>query len=351
MLETSPESSQEPTPAQGGAPDADPRLQVVRLPSPSDAPDFASDVRSGLTATPKVLQPKYFYDELGSILFEAICELPEYYVTRAESAILAAHAGEIVAELQGPVRLVELGSGSSIKTRHVIEALLDRQPRLEYSPIDISESAVVGSCDGLLRRYPELSIRAFVGDYLSAFRVLPRRERKAAGETLLVLFLGSTLGNLTDEEGVGLLRALRGRLAPGDGLLLGTDLVKPEDVLIPAYDDALGVTAAFNLNLLLRINRELGGGFDLRSFSHRAVWKPELARMEMHLVSRRRQRVRIDALDLDVGFEEGEAILSECSYKFDLERVHRIAAAAGFELARRWADPDRLFGTNLLLAA
>lgn len=338
------------TPEPAPVPEEDSRLSIVRLPSAADAPSFASDVRAGLTASPKVLQPKYFYDELGSILFEAICELPEYYVTRAESAILAAHAGEIVAELPGPVRLVELGSGSSIKTRHVIEALLARQPRLEYTPIDISESAVAGSCDGLLRRYPELSIRAFVGDYLSAFAALPHRERREAGETLLVLFLGSTLGNLTEEEGIGLLRAVRDRLAPGDALLLGTDLVKPEEVLVPAYDDALGVTAAFNLNLLLRINRELGGSFDLRGFAHRAVWNRDLARIEMHLVSRRGQRVRIEALGLEIAFEEGESILSECSYKFDRERTARVAAGAGFELARRWMDPDRLFGSNLLLA-
>lgn len=342
MPETSTVPSQDPS--------GDPRLEVVQLAAPRDAPDFASDVRTGLTATPKVLQPKYFYDELGSILFEAICELPEYYVTRAESAILAAHAGEIVGELPAPVRLVELGSGSSIKTRYVIEALLERQRRLEYSPIDISESAIAGSCDGLLRSYPELKIRAFVGDYLSAFASLPERKRRASGETLLVLFLGSTLGNLTQDEGVDLLRAVRARLAPGDALLLGTDLVKPEEVLVPAYDDALGVTAAFNLNLLLRINRELGGDFDLRAFSHRAVWRPDPARIEMHLVSRREQRVRIGALGLDVRFEAGEAILTECSHKFDRERISRIATAAGFELSRAWTDPDRLFGSNLLVA-
>lgn len=328
----------------------DPRLSVRRLASPRETPDFGSDVRAGLSGSPKALQPKYFYDELGSILFEAICAVPEYYVTRAESAILAAHAGEIVDELRGPVRLVELGSGSSIKTRYVIEALLARQPRLEYSPIDISESAISGSCDGLLRRYPHLSIRALVGDYLSAFATLSQRERGASAETLLVLFLGSTIGNLTPDVGADLLRAVRDRLAPGDALLLGTDLVKPEEILVPAYDDALGVTAAFNLNLLLRINRELGGSFDLRAFFHRAVWNAELSRIEMHLVSRSEQRVRVEALDLDVRFEEGESILSECSYKFDRERTAGLATAAGFELARRWTDPDRLFGSNLLVA-
>lgn len=341
MPETSTESSQDES--------RDARLSIVRLATPSEAPDFGSDVRAGLTASPKVLQPKYFYDELGSILFEAICALPEYYVTRAESAILAAHAGEIVGELRGPVRLVELGSGSSVKTRYVIEALLARQERLEYSPIDISESAVGGSCDGLLRTYPALDIRAFVGDYLSTFAALPQHQA-GSDETLLVLFLGSTIGNLTPEAGLDLLRTVRDRLAPGDALLLGTDLVKPEERLVPAYDDALGVTACFNLNLLVRINRELGGAFDLRAFSHRAVWNRELSRVEMHVVSRRKQRVRIEALDLEVSFEEEEFVLSECSYKFDRERAAELAEDAGFELARRWTDPDQLFGSNLLVA-
>lgn len=328
----------------------DPRLSVVRLPIPREAPDFAVDVREGLTATPKFLYPKYFYDELGSILFEAICALPEYYVTRAESSILAARAGEIVAELERPVRLVELGSGSSIKTRYVIEALLARQEHLEYTPIDISESAIAGSCDGLLRNYPRLSIRAFVGDYVGTFAALPTRERGPSDATLLVLFLGSTIGNLDPERGAELLRAVRARLAPGDAMLLGTDLVKPEEVLVPAYDDALGVTAAFNLNLLARINRELGGRFDLAAFCHRAVWNGELSRVEMHLVSRIDQRVAIDGLGLEVAFAAGEAILSECSYKFDEESTAKLARAAGFELARRWTDGERRFGSNLLRA-
>jgi L-histidine N-alpha-methyltransferase len=339
-----PETRSEPTQEQ------DPRLSVVRLPTPAEAPDFASDVRAGLSATPKFLYPKYFYDELGSILFEAICALPEYYVTRAESSILAARAGEIVAELDRPVQLVELGSGSSIKTRYVIEALLARQKHLEYTPIDISESAIAGSCDGLLRSYPELSIRAFVGDYLSTFAALPQHERGLSRGTLLVLFLGSTIGNLDPEDGVDLLSAVRARLSPGDALLLGTDLVKPEDVLVPAYDDALGVTAAFNLNLLVRINRELGGRFDLAAFRHRAVWNRERSRVEMHLVSRVEQRVAIEALDLEVSFAEGEAILSECSYKFDQETTAKLATASGFELARRWTDAERRFGSNLLVA-
>lgn len=331
-------------------PTRDPRLSIVELVHPEIAPDFASDVRAGLTAERKLLQPKYFYDALGSILFEAICELPEYYVTRAESAILEAHAGEMVAELPGRVRLVELGSGSSIKTRYLIEALLARQRQLVYSPIDISESALRGSCDGLLRAYPGLAIEAFVGDYLGAFAVLPERQREDPTETVLVLFLGSTLGNLSPADGIELLREVRRRLAPGDALLLGTDLVKPEEVLVPAYDDPLGVTAAFNLNLLLRINRELGGHFDVRAFFHRALWNAERSRIEMHIVSRSAQRVAIDALGIEVPFADGETILSECSYKFDRDGVAGMAGAAGFRLTRRWTDAGELFGSNLLVA-
>jgi dimethylhistidine N-methyltransferase len=331
------------------------RFSLVRLPSAGGG-SFADDVRAGLSASPKILPPKYFYDELGSLLFEAICALPEYYVTRAEAEILAARAGEIVAGLEPPVGLVELGSGSSAKTRHLIEALLARQERLEYTPIDISESALRGSAEGLLRAYPGLAIRAFAGDYLATLAALPEREAAGAG-SLLVLFLGSTIGNLAPEEGVELLRAVRSRLRPGDGLLLGTDLKKSGEVLVPAYDDPLGVTAAFNLNLLVRINRELGGELDLRKFFHRAVWDEERGRVEMHIVSREAQRVAVRGLapkpaasgPFEVGFEAGEAILSECSYKFDPAGVAALAEAAGFVPAQRWTDAAGLFGSNLLL--
>ncbi len=335
-------------PAPGTEPDE--RLSIVELASAERGPDFGEDVRRGLSARPKYLDSKYFYDELGSLLFEAICALPEYYVTRAEASILQAHAGEMVAGLEEPVRLIELGSGSSTKTRYVIEALLARQRALHYSPIDISRSAIEGSCEGLLRAYPELSIEAFVGDYLTTFDALPHHDRERNPGTLLVLFLGSTVGNLAPEGRVELLRAVRARLAPGDALLLGADRVKGEDVLVPAYDDALGVTAAFNLNLLVRINRELGGRFDLARFHHRAAWNGERSRMEMHIVSHTAQRVAIEGLGLEVAFGEGEGVLSECSYKFDEASLDELAAAAGFERTRAWTDPDRLFSSSLLTA-
>ena len=329
---------------------SDDRLSIVELAVPEDRSDFGQDVRAGLSADPKHLDPKYFYDELGSLLFEAICALPEYYVTRAEAAILAAYAGEMVGSLEGPVRLLELGSGSSSKTRYVIEALLARQPSLVYSPIDISRSAIDGSCEGLLRAYPELSIRAFVGDYLTTFDSLPHHDRARTPETFLVLFLGSTIGNLTPAARVELLRAVRESLAPGDALLLGADRVKGEDVLVPAYDDALGVTAAFNLNLLVRINRELGGRFDLSGFRHRAVWNAELSRMEMHIVSRAAQRVELRDLGFEASFEPEEAVLSECSYKFDDASLHELAEASGFEPTRGWTDSQQLFSSSLLTA-
>ncbi|HEX9940936.1 MAG TPA: L-histidine N(alpha)-methyltransferase [Thermoanaerobaculia bacterium] len=324
------------------------RLRVSRVASDRSAPSFAEDVRQGLTASPKVLYPKYFYDELGSRLFEAITALPEYYLTRSEAEILRAHASEIAGALGGPVWLLELGSGDGQKTRLLIEALLARQGRLEYVPVDISESAVETSSRSLLLSYPDLRITAYVGEYHTALRAV-RQERALPGRTL-VLFLGSTLGNLDPVERPVLLRDVRGLLDPGEGLLLGVDLKKPESVLLPAYDDPLGVTAAFNLNLLARINRELGGEFDLAAFRHRALYNREAGRIEMHLESRRDQTVPVRSLGIEAPFAAGETIHTENSYKFDLEQVAALAAETGFELRRTWTDAARRFASNLLVA-
>jgi L-histidine Nalpha-methyltransferase len=310
---------------------------------------FADDVRHGLTATPKALYPKYFYDELGSHLFEAITVLPEYYATRSEAEILRNHAGEIVAALGGPLWLLELGSGDGQKTRLLIEALLARQERLEYVPVDISESAVETSSRSLLFSYPDLRITAYVGEYQAALRTI-RKERALPGRTL-VLFLGSTLGNLDPEERLTLLRDVRNLLHPGEGFLLGVDLEKPESVLIPAYDDPLGVTAAFNLNLLARINRELRGEFDLTAFRHRALYNRAEGRVEMHLESRRDQTVLVGGLGIEVPFVAGETIHTENSYKFRREQIAALAAATGFELRRTWKDSRGWFASNLLVAA
>lgn len=324
------------------------RLSLRRAPEDRARRTFAEDVRAGLAAHPKVLHPKYFYDELGSRLFEAITALPEYYPTRAEAEILRGHAGEIAGAVSGggPVRLVELGSGDGQKTRLLIESLIARQRSLEYLPIDISEAAVEASARVLLAAYPDLRVTAYVGEYQQALRAI----RPGPGRTL-VLFLGSTLGNLDPEERPPLLRDVRGLLAPGDAFLLGVDLKKSEDVLIPAYDDPLGVTAAFNLNLLGRINRELGGQFDLASFRHLAVYNREAGRIEMHLESRRAQAVAIRSLGIEASFEEGETIHTESSYKFDLDQVAALARRTGFELRRTWTDSGGRFASNLLVAA
>lgn len=321
------------------------RLTLRSLDTGRALPGFAEDVRRGLTSDPKFLYPKYFYDELGSRLFEAITALPEYYLTRAEAEILTAHAGEIAAAVGGPVRLLELGSGDGQKTRLLIEALLARQGKLEYLPVDISASAVEASSRALLLSYPSLRISAWVGEYQPALQAL--RDEAGTGRTL-ALFLGSTLGNLEPADRLALFRNLREVLRPGDAFLLGVDLRKSEDVLLPAYDDPLGVTAAFNLNLLVRINRELGGGFDLAAFRHRAVYNRRAGRIEMHLESRRTQTVPVRALGIDVPFVQGETIHTESSYKFTLEQIAELAAGAGFELAKTWTDAGGRFASSLL---
>lgn len=327
------------------------RLRLRRLDG-GHHPTFGEDVRQGLTSTPKVLQPKYFYDELGSLLFGAICGLPEYYLTRAEAEILHSRAGEIAASLGGPARLVELGSGDARKTRLLIDALLARQGRLDYLPIDISRSALEHSSEELLSTYPNLRVMACVADYGEGLRALSQSDPALGNgrfRNTLALFLGSTIGNLGPEDRVALLKDVRGMLRPGDALLLGTDLKKPESVLIPAYDDPLGVTAAFNLNVLARVNRELGGEFDLRSFRHRARYDAELGRVEMHLESLRDQTVPIRGINLEARFAAGETIHTESSYKFDPDQIAALAAEAGMELRWTWFDRARQFASNLLV--
>jgi dimethylhistidine N-methyltransferase len=307
---------------------------------------LAADVRAGLTARPRRLPPKYFYDELGSHLFEAICHLPEYYLTRAETEILKRYAGQIVSRLPGTIRLVELGSGSAIKTRSLIEALLRRQPRLHYLPIDISAAMLEKSAQALLQDYPGLQITAQVSDYTQGLSSIGRGEE----ERILVLFLGSNLGNYDPGEALALLQEVRRVLRAGDGLLLGADLKKSPAILEAAYADALGVTAAFNLNLLQRLNRELEADFDLAQFEHRAVYNRELGRVEMHLVSRRAQTINIRALKLKVEMKRAETIHTENSYKYDQAQLAALAAEAGFRCDRAWLDAREQFSCNLWLA-
>jgi dimethylhistidine N-methyltransferase len=288
---------------------------------------FADDVRRGLTAPRKFLLPQYFYDALGSALFDAICELPEYYVTRCETEILTSRRAEIAQEFGTDVRLVELGAGSARKTR----ILLDAVRAAEYVPVDV-DAGMLEKTAGLLRHeYPRLAVHPICADFRQP--PIPPSPLRT-----IVLFLGSTIGNLDPEAATAMLRSIRALLQPGDALFLGADLRKPVSVLIPAYDDALGVTAAFNLNLLARINRELGGHFDLAQFQHYALYDEVLGRIEMHLISRIAQRVAIDALSLEVSFAEGETIHTESSHKYDDDALRALMEASGFAIARQWTD-------------
>ncbi len=290
--------------------------------------------------------PKYFYDELGSQLFEAICLLPEYYLTRSENEILARYADQIVASVEGQKTLLEMGSGSASKTRLIIEALLRRQSELLFIPVDISATALESSSRILLQSYPRLNIEAYAADYFAGLAELGKKPRART----LALFLGSNISNFDLDEANRFLKAMRSVLQKGDALLLGADLKKDPAILEAAYNDALGVTSAFNLNVLARINRELAGTFDLRSFQHRAFYNEEAGRIEIYIESLVNQRVRIGKLDLDVEFAAGELIHTENSYKYDKAGIAKLAAQTGFELSRTWLDSQERFSSNLLLA-
>jgi L-histidine N-alpha-methyltransferase len=308
---------------------------------------LAEDVRNGLTAQHKRFLPKYFYDELGSQLFEAICLLPEYYPTRAENEILERYADEIVASVGDQITLVEMGSGSASKTRLLIEALLRRQDSLLYMPVDISATALESGSRILLQSYPRLKIEAYAADYFAGLTELGKRSRART----LALFLGSNISNFDKDDALHFLRALRSVLHKGDALLLGADLKKDPAILEAAYNDALGVTAAFNLNVLARINRELGGNFDLRAFKHHAFYNEAMGRVEIYIKSLCSQKVKIGKLDLEVEFGAGELIHTENSYKYDLSDISQLATMTGFVCTRSWLDSEERFSSNLLLAS
>lgn len=314
--------------------------------------DFAADIRAGLTQAQKQLFPKYFYDEIGSRLFDCICLLPEYYLTRAEDEILRRHADEIVQTAKSirgaDLTLIELGSGSAQKTRLIIEALLRRQRELLYTPVDISVTALETSARLLLESYAPLRVAAYAGDYFKALeRMVSLPENK---QSKLVLFLGSNIGNFDRQEALAFLHALRRTMKAGDALLLGADLKKPRAVLEAAYDDPLGITAAFNLNLLARINRELDADFNLRQFKHHALYQESEGRVEMYLESCDEQDVNIRQLDLRIHFANGERIHTENSHKYDLEQLAQLAAQTGFDCVRTWFDSGRQFSSNLFVA-
>jgi dimethylhistidine N-methyltransferase len=307
--------------------------------------EFACEVRAGLTLPgQKTLPSKYLYDEVGSALFEVISLLPEYGLTRADERLLRRYASSIVDRLPMPVAVAELGCGSGRKTRWILEALARRQRTLYY-PVEISRSALA-MCVRELGDMDSISIVGFEREYLDG--LLQVAEHRKSGQHLLVLFLGSTIGNFDRDAGVRFLAEVRQVLQPGDALLLGTDLEKPSMRQLAAYDDELGVTAAFDLNLLARINRELDANFDLRHFSHLARINHVARSVEMHLRADRQQKVRIAAAGLDVEFQEGETIWTESSHKYSAGEIFKMARDAGFHCEAQWIDEAWPFAENLL---
>jgi L-histidine Nalpha-methyltransferase len=309
--------------------------------------DLLNDVRVGLTKSgQKELPSKYLYDSVGSALFEVISVLPEYGLTRADERLLRRHSDDIVARLTPPITVAELGSGSGKKTRWMLEAL-SRHQHISYCPIEISRAALT-MCERELGDIDSVSIVGFEREYLDG--LLEVAARRQAGEQLLVLFLGSTIGNFEHPADAIFLCKMREILRPGDALLLGTDLMKPIHQLLDAYDDPLGVTAAFNLNLLARINRELDADFVLEQFEHVARFNEKVGSVEMHIRSRKQQVVSIPAASMEVPFVEGETIWTESSHKYSLSEVFRIAEKAGFRCDAQWIDEEWPFAENLLIA-
>jgi dimethylhistidine N-methyltransferase len=306
---------------------------------------FAREVRAGLSAERKTLPCRYFYDEVGSALFEAITHLPEYGLSRADTRLVETYATEIVAHLPPNAMVAELGSGSGAKTRPILQALGERQA-VAYYPIDTSASSLARCAQELGRLGAVMPLEA---SYLDGLRQVA--SRRAPGQALLVLFLGSTIGNFEPDSAIDFLYAIRQSMAPGDALLLGTDLVKPVEHLLAAYDDPTGVTAAFNLNLLARINRELAADFDLRQFEHVVRYAPEARRIEMHLRSRVHQTVNIPRADLTVDFVRHETIRTETCHKFTPSQICEMARLSGFRVASAWTDEEWPFSEGLWMAA
>jgi L-histidine Nalpha-methyltransferase len=322
---------------------------IPALPEAAQTP-VGAEAFIGLTARPKTLSPWLFYDEEGSRLFEAITELPEYYLTRTERAIFAANADEILAAAaEGsagrPLAMIELGAGTAAKTGLLLRAAVQRQGAVDYLAIDVSESALAEARQRIETEIPGVTVSACVADYTGAMEEIP-----AKGKRRMVLYIGSSIGNFEPADAVHVLREVRRRLDQGDKLLLGADHVKERSVLVRAYDDEAEVTAAFNKNVLTRINRELGGNFNPRLFRHRARWNHEHARIEMHLESLIAQQVRIEALELDVRFARGETIHTENSYKFTTKAVVSMLEQAGFTLTQCWSDEREWFGVYLATA-
>ena len=317
-------------------------IDFLSISSPVARSESGRDVVSGLAQTPKSLPPRYFYDNRGSQLFEQICELPEYYLTRTEARILRENAGEI-ARRTGPCELVELGSGNSTKTRQLLDAYQGSAWDLRYVPIDVSSEILIASARQLLREYPALHVRGLVGTYERALAQL----EPTSWPSRTIVFLGSTLGNLTPQESDRFFSRILGALDGGDYFLLGVDLQKPKQILEAAYNDARGVTARFNLNMLAHLNQRFEGNFDTQFFEHDAFYNERLNRIEMHLRCLRSHAVSLKALDLTVEFEAGETIMTEISRKFDLEEMRANLQTKGFKTLAVLTDPKRWFGLIL----
>lgn len=313
------------------------------VPAIRELPEMAGAVLEGLASFPKWLPPKLFYDHEGSLLFERITELPEYYLTRTERAILTEYAGEIISAAGNPETLVELGAGSASKTTLLLDAAVEASGEANYIPIDVSAAALRDAQSRIRSICSGVNVQPIHAEYAPGLAKLPR----FAGSKL-VLFIGSSIGNFELFEAARLLADIRRSLSSDDAVLLGTDMRKNLDLLIPAYDDAQGVTAAFNKNLLRRINRELGAGFKLSTFAHRIRWNDDQSRIEMHLESLRDQTVPIEMLDIFVNFREGETIHTENSTKFSMDMVDRIVDNAGLRREHTWFDKQKWFGVHLL---
>jgi len=316
----------------------------------SESP-VALAVREGLAARPKCLPAWLFYDAAGSHLFDQITRLPEYYLTRTERAIFAANASEIIEKASQAngltrLRIAELGAGSADKTRLLLKAAIDYQGTLFYEPVDVSASALQAARQRIEHEIPGVHVLPRVMDYTQGLDLYPA----APGERRMVLYIGSSIGNFDPHQATGVLEIIRAGLEPGDTLLLGVDLQKDESTLLAAYDDAAGVTARFNLNMLARLNRELAADFDLESFAHRAVWNPTESRIEMHLESLTAQQVQLPTLDLELTFHEGERIHTENSYKYAPGQAEAMLSTAGFDPENTWMDERGWFAVCLARA-
>ncbi len=321
-------------------------MEIATALMDSDLRTFAADVRAGLGARRKSLPSKYFYDALGSQLFEAICQLPWYPITRSETRLLARSAASMLAPFPAVAELIELGSGSGEKLALLARPLASRGSPLDIHLVDISEKALdLGRA--ALGALPFARVHGHRASYETGLAALAATHPPQGAR--VVCFLGSNIGNFDPPAAAALLDSIRGALRAGDGLLLGADLIRAEAALLLAYDDPLGVTAAFNKNVLQRINAELGGDFDLDAFAHRAVWDPRASRVEMHLVSRRRQVARIPAAGIEAPFEEGETIWTESSYKHTPEGLAAAGRRAGLRCAQQWVDAEGGFATTLFM--